>query len=61
MSLFSKKEKIILRSEAQKDIFIEKLEKAHIKYDIREDEDSVFSNGYSYIIKIDASDMAKVV
>jgi hypothetical protein len=61
MKLFSKKEKIILRSEEQKEIFINKLENAHIDYDIREDRDSVFSNHPTYIIRIEAADMAKVI
>ncbi|MCR5733497.1 MAG: hypothetical protein K6G22_02720 [Lachnospiraceae bacterium] len=61
MKLFSKKEKIVLRSEHQKDNFIEKLENAHIDYDIREDKDSVYSNHTTYIIRIEAADMKKVV
>lgn len=40
MSLFSKKEKILLTSEEQKDAFIDKMDRAHIKYDIREEKSS---------------------
>lgn len=61
MKLFSKKEKIIVRSEQQKEDLIAKLESAHIDYDIREDKDS-FSNGHStYIVRINAADMSKIV
>lgn len=61
MKLFSKKEKIILRSEQQKDDFIEKLENAHIDYDIREDKSSVSNNQLTYIVRIEAADMKKLV
>ena len=42
MTLFTKKENIILNSELQRDDFIEKLDKAHVDYDVREDKASVF-------------------
>lgn len=61
MSIFAKKEKIVLFSEAQKDEMIEKLESAHIEYDIREKTDSVFSSHPSYIVSVHAGDMKKVV
>lgn len=61
MSIFGKKEKIVLFSEAQKDEMIEKLESAHIEYDIREKSDSVFSNHLSYIVLVNAGDLKKVV
>ena len=61
MNLFTKKEKIVLRSEQQKDVFIERLENAHIEYDIREDRGSVFDNHMTYIIRIPAAEMKKVV
>lgn len=61
MKLFSKKEKIVLRSEQQKDDLIEKLENAHIEYNLKEDKDSVFSDHPTYIILVEAKDMSKVV
>lgn len=61
MSLFSKKEKIMLYTEQQKDEFIAKLEKANVKFDIREDKDDIPSHKKAYIIKINAKDMKKVV
>jgi hypothetical protein len=57
MKFFSKKEKIILRSEQQKDDFIEKLDRVHVDYDIRKEKDSTST----YIIRIEAADMKKVV
>ncbi len=61
MSIFTKKEKIVLFSEAQKDQLIEKLESAHIEYDVRESQDSVFSTHTSYIVSVPAGDLKKVV
>lgn len=61
MKLFSKKEKIILRSEQHKDDFIEMLENAHIDFDIHEDKDSVSNNHPTYIVRIETADMKKVV
>lgn len=61
MKLFSKKEKIILGSEQQKEAFIEKLENAHIDYVVREDDGNVSSGHTSYIIRINAADMKKIV
>ena len=60
MSLFNKKETIVLRSEQQKDAYIERLEKAHVEYDVFEDRDTIYSRDVSYIIRIKASDLKKV-
>ncbi len=60
MSLFSKKETIILKTEQQKDAYIERLEKAHVDYDIRIDRDTVYSRDVSYIIRVKAEDLKKV-
>ncbi len=61
MSLFTKKEKIVLTSEEQKDAFIDKMERAHIKYDIREEKSS-FSNGHtSFIARVNADDLKRVI
>ncbi|MCR5107624.1 MAG: hypothetical protein K6B28_05620 [Lachnospiraceae bacterium] len=61
MKLFNRKEKIILRSEQQKDDFIEKLDRSNINYDIREEKKCVSDNNPIYIIRINADDMKKVV
>ena len=61
MSIFSKKEKIMLYTEQQKDEFIAKLEKANVDFDIQEDRDDIPSHRTAYIIKVRAKDMKKVV
>lgn len=60
MSLFSRKETIILKTEQQKDAYIERLEKAHVDYDIHEDRETVYSRDVSYIIRVKAEDLKKV-
>jgi hypothetical protein len=60
MSLFHKKETVVLKNEQQKDAYIERLEKAHVEYDVFEDQDNIYSRGVSYIIRIKASDLKKV-
>lgn len=61
MNLFGKKEKIILNSEQQKEDYIQKLENAHVKYDIKTDKDSVSSGHTTYIVSINAADLKKIV
>ena len=60
MSLFNRKETIVLKSEQQKDAYIERLEKAHVEYDVFEDRDTIYSRDVSYIIRVKASDLKKV-
>lgn len=60
MSLFDRKQKIILKTEQQKDAYIDRLEKAHIEYDIHEERDTVYSRDVSYIIRVKAADLKKV-
>ena len=59
MKLWSKKETIDLFSESQKDNMLERLEKAHVNYQIREVDD-LFSFGRHYSISVNAADMNKV-
>ncbi|MBP5355168.1 MAG: hypothetical protein J6Y67_08575 [Lachnospiraceae bacterium] len=61
MKLFRKKEKIILRSEQQKEEFVEKCEKAHIDYDVRADRDDAPGEPSIYIVRVYAEDLQKVV
>ena len=61
MKLFQKKEKITLWSEEEKLAFVEKLEKAHIKYSLREDRDVIAGEHAPIIIRINAEDLPKVV
>ena len=60
MSLFSRKETFIFKSEKQKDAYIEKLEKAHIDYDIFEERDAIYNRDVSYIVRVRAADLKKV-
>jgi len=60
MSLFTRKETIVLKSEQQKDAYIERLEKAHVEYDVFEDRDNIYTRDVSYIIRVKASDLKKV-
>ncbi len=60
MNMFTKKKAIILNSEQQKDAFIEKLENAHIEYDIRENKDAYSDNHIEYIVRVPAEDFKKV-
>ena len=53
MSLFNRKETIVLKSEQQKDAYIERLEKAHVEYDVFEDRDNIYSRDvleYNYSV-----------
>jgi hypothetical protein len=60
MSLFNRKETIVLKSEQQKDAYIERLEKAHVEYDVFEDRDNIYSRDVSYIVRVKAADLKKV-
>ena len=60
MSLFGKKEIITLYSEQQKDEYIEKLDHAHIVYDLREKKEDSFENRITYVIRVKADDLKKV-
>ncbi len=62
MSLFRKagKEMIVLKTEQQRDAFIERLENAHVEYDVSEERDTIYSRDTSYIIRVRAEDLKKV-
>lgn len=60
MGFFSRKETIILKSEQQRDAYIDRLDKAHVEYEVSEDRDNVYSRNVSYIIRVKASDLKKV-
>ena len=60
MSMFTKKETIVLNNEHQKDEYIEKLNKANVEYDIAEDRETLYIRKVTYIIHVKASDMKKV-
>ena len=56
MKLFRKKTSVFLRSEQQKEEFVEKLERAHIRYDLRMDED----NAPGYVVRLYADDLERL-
>ncbi len=60
MKLFTKKETIIKKTEQQRDAFIEKLENAHVVYEIIENKDDYYTRDLGYMFCIDAKDLKKV-
>jgi hypothetical protein len=60
MSLFSKKETIVFMSEQQKDAYIEKLQNAHVDFDVLESRENVYSSKVSYLVRVNAADLKKV-
>ena len=60
MSLFTRKETIVLKNEQQRDAFIDKLEKAHVEYKYTEEKDAIYTRDINYVIQLKASDLKKV-
>lgn len=60
MSLFSRKATIVLKTMQQRDAFIERLEKAHVSYDVKEDKASIYSPNMTFCIRVKADDLKKV-
>ena len=60
MSIFNKTKTIVLKTEQQRDAYIERLEKAHVEYDVDEDRDSIYTRDTTYYIRVKASDLKKV-
>ena len=60
MSLFTRKESLVFKTEQQRDAYIERLDAAHVKYEVSENRDNVFRNDVNYIIRLAASDLKKV-
>ena len=62
MALFNKKGIIELYSEPQKDEMIDRLEKAHIDYEVRERRGSEpFTEKVTYIVRVNTADLKKAV
>ena len=59
MSIFTKKSKLLLYNERQKDEMIEKLEKGHIEYRLREKSDMVADSIY-YELVVAEADLKKI-
>ena len=58
--LFAKKEKVRLFTESQKDEFVEKLEKAQVKYTLRIEQDDLPGSPITYLVLLKAADLQKV-
>ena len=60
MSLFNKKETLIFKTEKQRDAYIDRLDAAHIEYEVLENRENIYSRDVDYIIRLAASDLRKV-
>ena len=60
MNLFHKTTQVVLRSEEQRDEYIERLQKAHVEYRVFEDQENVYSKDKRFIFRINAADLRKV-
>lgn len=60
MKLFSRKETIILKTERQRDEYIDRLDKAHVDYDVSETYDDMNHRAVTYQIRVSAADLKKV-
>ena len=60
MHLFNKKETIVLKTEQQRDAYIDRLDQAHIEYEVFEDLDGIYPRDVTYIIEVKTADQKKV-
>ena len=60
MSLFARKETLVFKTEQQRDAYIEKLDAAHVEFEVRTIGDNVYSRDKEYILRVSASDLKKV-
>ena len=60
MKLFHKTTQVVLRSEEQRDEYIEKLQKAHVDYRVFESQNTIYTRDRRYIVRINAEDLKKV-
>ena len=60
MKLFHKTTQVVLRSEEQRDEYIEKLQKAHVDYRVFEGQNTVHTRDKRFIVHINAEDLKKV-
>ena len=60
MSIFTKKSKLMLYNENQKNEMIEKLESQNIEYKIREKKADLLSDGTYFEVIIAADDLSKI-
>ncbi|MER2057065.1 MAG: hypothetical protein ABTB30_17405 [Clostridia bacterium] len=60
MKRFARKETIILKTEQQKDEYIDRLDRARVDYDIDEAYDDMYHKVVTYFIRVNAADLKKV-
>lgn len=60
MSIFTKKSKLVLYNEAQKDAMIANLEKQNIEYKLKEKSGELMADKIYYELTIAAADLKKV-
>ena len=60
MHLFTRKEKIVFKTEKQRDVYIEKLNAAHIDYEVHTVGENIYSMDKDYVVWVAASDLKKV-
>ena len=60
MQLFGKPETIILKTEKQRDAYIDRLDRAHVDYEVSEVRDDIYSRNITYVIHIRPADLKKV-
>ncbi len=60
MSWFTRKKTLVFKTEQQRDAYIERLDAAHVEYEVLENRDNIYSRDVDYIIRVAASDLKKV-
>lgn len=60
MKLFGKTEAIVLKTEKQRDAYIDRLDHARVDFDLSEVRDDVYSREITYVIHIRPADLKKV-
>ena len=60
MKLFHKTTQVVLRSEEQRDEYIEKLQKTHVDYRVFEGQNTVHTRDKRFIVRINSEDLKKV-
>lgn len=60
MSLFTRKKTLVFKTEQQRDAYIEKLDAAHVEFEVLTVGENIYSKDLDYVIRVSASDLKKV-
>ncbi|MCR4882345.1 MAG: hypothetical protein K6A68_02180 [Clostridiales bacterium] len=60
MSLLAKKKTLVFKTEQQRDAYIEKLDAAHVGFEVLTVRDDIYSRDVDYILRVAESDLKKV-